>query len=68
MLLKEIAKNCCHPEVLIVLLTNVQRKLLICNAVCGEVIASTLIENHKNTKIANIVLEKQNVWLNVVMM
>jgi transcription termination factor Rho len=30
--------------------------------------ASTLIENRKNTKIANIVLEKQNVWLNVVMM
>jgi transcription termination factor Rho len=51
MLLKEIANAIAanHPEVyLIVLLIDVQRKLLICNAVCVAVIASTLIENRKS--------------------
>jgi transcription termination factor Rho len=48
---------------------NVLKRLLICNAAYVKVIASTFDERtQEHVKIANIVLEKQNDWSNVVMM
>jgi transcription termination factor Rho len=52
-----------------VLLIDERPEDKICNAVYGEVIASTFDrEPQEHVKIANIVLEKQNDWSNVVMM
>jgi transcription termination factor Rho len=71
-MLKEIANAIAanHPEVYLIVLLIDERPEEVTDmqrSVRGEV-TSTLIENPRACKIANIVLEKQNVWLNVVMM